>query len=530
MIRLFIGGLALVTIGLCVTAEQAPTTKAPASQSAVAPVELVVLGDDKIARVQISVEVDGKSLSAIWDETFARLHAFFDRNGDGFLDAKEAARLPAPLALRQAMGSGFTPPVGSAPAFADLDRDGDGKVAVSELAAFYRRASIGNIFIGFGRLPASAELTGALLKNLDTDCDGKVTEKEWKAAADALKKLDKNDDELIGVGELVPKVVYPGVAGTTLLASPKAKSALPESLAKLPLILLPADDADTQWASIIVQRRSRKGDGTLTPNEAGLSAALFKHLDTDKDDKLTAKELAAWRKQDPDPRCVIRFGKKTTSMDRFTFNGGRLRIDGWVNDGTMPDLVASARRELLNQFDIPAPPKEGPKEPGKRRGNLAWLTPIADRDGDGTLDRKELEAWLDLQQQIARGQVMLTILESGVGLFELLDTNHDGALSARDLRGAWDRIREAGCLTDGAFDRAKAPRILLAAVSHGYPKSFGIDMRRGPAWFRAMDRNGDGDVSRREWIGDPALFDRYDLNRDGLLSPAEAEKVVPKQK
>ena len=45
-----------------------------------------------------------------------------------------------------------------------------------------------------------------------------------------------------------------------------------------------------------------------------------------------------------------------------------------------------------------------------------------------------------------------------------------------------------------------------------------------------MDRNNDGDVSRREWDGDPALFDRFDLDRDGLLSAEEAAKVVLKKR
>ena len=39
-----------------------------------------------------------------------------------------------------------------------------------------------------------------------------------------------------------------------------------------------------------------------------------------------------------------------------------------------------------------------------------------------------------------------------------------------------------------------------------------------------MDRNRDGDVSRREWIGSKEEFDRLDLDHDGLISLEEAEK------
>jgi hypothetical protein len=40
-----------------------------------------------------------------------------------------------------------------------------------------------------------------------------------------------------------------------------------------------------------------------------------------------------------------------------------------------------------------------------------------------------------------------------------------------------------------------------------------------------MDRNGDGDVSRREWLGTEEEFRRLDADGDGLISPDEAERA-----
>ena len=48
----------------------------------------------------------------------------------------------------------------------------------------------------------------------------------------------------------------------------------------------------------------------------------------------------------------------------------------------------------------------------------------------------------------------------------------------------------------------------------------------GPSWFRRMDRNRDGDVSRREFRGPRAQFDRLDRDKDGLIDPAEAEAAA----
>jgi hypothetical protein len=38
-----------------------------------------------------------------------------------------------------------------------------------------------------------------------------------------------------------------------------------------------------------------------------------------------------------------------------------------------------------------------------------------------------------------------------------------------------------------------------------------------------MDRNGDGDVSRSEWLGTEEQFRMIDTDGDGLISIAEAE-------
>jgi len=38
-----------------------------------------------------------------------------------------------------------------------------------------------------------------------------------------------------------------------------------------------------------------------------------------------------------------------------------------------------------------------------------------------------------------------------------------------------------------------------------------------------MDRNGDGDVSRTEFVGSNASFDAIDANKDGLITLEEAE-------
>ena len=47
-------------------------------------------------------------------------------------------------------------------------------------------------------------------------------------------------------------------------------------------------------------------------------------------------------------------------------------------------------------------------------------------------------------------------------------------------------------------------------------------MTAGPTWFRKMDRNQDGDLTWREFLGTRADFDRIDADGNGLIDLNEA--------
>lgn len=486
---------------LALAALVGPTISAADSQPVAkpgVPLEFVVVPDGTPARLQLQIEIDGKPLSTVWDETFAKLAGYVDRDGNGTLDEKEATRLPDPVAFRQALGTGYIPPLGSAPAFAELDADKNGKVTTAEVAAFYRNAGLGSGVVGIGKMPHGAPLTSALLAQVDANKDGKTTEAEWKALATSLARLDLNEDELIGISELVPKATYPGAAGSVLLSANPGEITRSDIRFAFPIAVLPPDATDDRWAQQLVLRR--------------------KPLQ-----KPTVEELLGTRKS-AGASWTVRLGAKQPPTEHFSVEAGNIRIDGWVAEGKLPATFDAIRKQLVASLDRTEDVEERPAG-GRRRGGsgLGWLTPIADRNSDGKLDRAELDAWLELQEQVVRGHVLVSLIDGG-RLFELLDVNHDGALSPRELRSAWARLTAAGCTANGEFDPKKLPQVVLASVSRGYATR--TETRRGPAWFQAMDRNGDGDVSRKEFTGDPETFDRLDTDKDGLLSPTEAAKAA----
>ncbi len=117
------------------------------------------------------------------------------------------------------------------------------------------------------------------------------------------------------------------------------------------------------------------------------------------------------------------------------------------------------------------------------------------------------------------------------GWFERLDANGDGQLSLPELRAAWDRLADADAMERGDLSLPDAAATHYTfTLQPGDVSEHGVRLRRpatratrGPTWFVAMDRNGDGYVSREEFLGPDKEFARLDRDGDGLISPEEAE-------
>ncbi len=70
------------------------------------------------------------------------------------------------------------------------------------------------------------------------------------------------------------------------------------------------------------------------------------------------------------------------------------------------------------------------------------------------------------------------------------------------------------------WHRRSPPGLRVAAPAFPQPPS-------APTWFLKMDRNRDGDLSPREFLGPSGVFTAYDADADGLISPAEARRSSP---
>jgi Ca2+-binding EF-hand superfamily protein len=544
-------GLLLLTLSPC-----HPVTLSSAAEPAAADArDLVFLGESGPILIRLHLQIEGKPLRVAWDSFVAELFRFLDRDGDGVLSDRELALAPKPQFLLQLL-RGNPPMMQSArPAMeAEVSLVG-GKVTQQGLATYYRISGI-EPFLPFieDRSTAADLLTEALLKHLDRDGDGRLSKEEILAAPALLRKLDLNDDEMVSLDELLPD----RESEMDPLGGPRSR--LQPLTDDADFLLLGAGDPPSRLAAALLTRYDKDKNDKLSRTEIALDKAVFDRLDQDHDGELDAAELAKYRAEQPPqleltvsfsaaeevPRVTVAADRQATPARKT--GGGSLELAAGASvvavdarGGLTPRLEA-ARRFLRAQFDAADPKKRGYVERGQLKKEkdrtLSELFAVADRKGDGKLTWEELSTYLDLIGKAMASSVVLTLTDRGRGLFDLLNARHDGYLRQRELLGAWDRLAPWDKDGNGVLERSELPHQFQLLLTQGQPGGtltvaegvmLPVPPERGPAasaegplWFRKMDRNGDGYVSLREFLGTKEEFQRIDTDGDGLISPEEA--------
>jgi Ca2+-binding EF-hand superfamily protein len=596
--------LLLVVLSACLLVCLSPCLALPAAEPAKEDDvhEFVFLGEARPVLVRLHVRVAGKPVQAAWDDFMKYLFGYLDVNGDGVLDGTEAERVPS---VQQVLGGalgGFGGGGGGrggrggdsgAPKLADLDTDGNGKVTPAELAAWYRKngfvpfqyrldppaanpVGMAAAFLGGpGPEPSVHEVGKAIFNLLDKNKDDQLSKEELAAAEAVLLKLDENDDEIVSTRELVPNNSnsITALAGMFAMGRQGKIDPTPDSSTLVP-VLTPGT-VPVNLAKRLQERYAKGGlieFAGVTRQEIGLDEAEFAKLDKNKDGRLDVAELGGFAKRTPDLELVIRLGMPEADKPRVELltGEGRSPLAGKVavrEAVALLDLGVTRaelrsreeaeradpfggfiRPQLMAQFrqaDTDGNGHLDAQEAEKSR-TFRPLFKLADRDGDGKLTEKEVNAYLDhlqeRQQRATAACVTLELSDQSRGLFDLLDTNRDGRLSVRELRqgpkllAQYDRGGK-GYLVRGdiphtwqlALKRGAAggdadPRRAFFALYSATSYQSGPEAQtRGPLWFRKMDRNRDGDVSRREFLFGEEEFRRIDTDGDGLISVEEAE-------
>lgn len=433
-------------------------------------------------------------------------------------------------------------------------------------------------FLGGGsQEPSVTSVSKASFALLDANRDRKLTMKELADAPDRAQKLDEDEDELVTAKEMAANE-----SATFSLSGLGGMMGLPGGTrpAEGTTMVLPLKSPGQVPADFLRRLHERykgsyddKKPVELSRKDLHLDDATFAELDANKDGTLDHEELPRLVKRKPDVELLVRLGEKeedgkrvellnaggrplsrkvSTSIDLAMLDLGvtRLALRGVeeAQAGSNP-FATVIRQQTLTQLKLADTNGDGVIDEAEGRNNRRFgsLFKRIDLDGDGKIPEKELIAYLDQQEDLqarATGAcVTLTFTDQSRGMFTLFDANSDGRLSVRELRqGAkllaqFDRDKKDHLAADdiprqyylalrsGPSNQGVTPNAILALYSSAYTSSYDTPASVGPTWFAKMDRNRDGDVSRREFLFSAEAFRRVDADGDGLISPDEAEKA-----
>ncbi len=558
--------------------EGKPASKAQAAAAAegkprfVEPIDyldFVFVASDRPVLLRLHLRNNGRPYSVAWSDYLQKLHTYLDRNGDGVLDKAETERAPTVQFLQfHLQGAIGLPYQGSKNQMGQFDANKDGKVSLVEFKEFYRRAGFAPLqFFSNSNRANTDMVTNTFHKRLDTNKDGKLSADEMTRAEAALLHFDLDENEMLTAAELMPGGEDNNPFGRPL----DAGQANPN--ADMGFLEIKADNLDGLSRQVLAHY-DKDNNGKLSQKEVALDKTRFDKLDASHDGLLDAKEFAAFFQGEADLELIARAGtmqpnegvvsnllrkaripaQQAIRSEVFNPSGRAMPLATKVqrsNPSSLAFTLGDARIGLsaselqLRQFPRQFFERQFREADVGKKGMLdrkqamsaqflSQIFDFVDRNGDGKATEQELKGYLDMQSEGAGCRLQLTITDEGRSLFDVLDGNGDGILSLRELRTSWSRMKPLAKSDSGLAMQDISRRL---DVSIGQAQRGGrpvvIQSRRAaraggqkgaPLWFQKMDRNQDGDISPREFLGSDEDFHKLDADGDGLISWTEARQ------
>jgi Ca2+-binding EF-hand superfamily protein len=504
--------------------------------------DLILLAPLRPLHVRLHITVDRRPFRKLWRDRIEAAFAESDTDGDGRVTPEQAAKLVA--SLTGLPGDPARGPAGDSPR--PLPADGAAGVSLAALLAHLERIAP----------PLSVRVEPgvsgtAIFAILDADGDRRLSRAELLDAQRLLLRRDFNDDEAISADELIedPRA-YAREEGTA-----GGEPRIERSAAAGAVVVLAADTTDASIAASLLDRYDRNRDGRLALKgpeaEVGLEQSALGALPPHADGAISGEQLAALCRRHVDVEIPIALGAGGTSRSAARTNNegfkirkrltGDLKIEG---AGIELDLRRNNRNPLrnsgqeiaLSDYDADG---NGYLDEAESKQSPLFANAFAqmDSDHDGKVVKTEFESYMRSRSQAAGARLVLRVTDRGQDLFDQLDTTPDNQLSVREILAAARLLEIADRNGDGylggdeilqrlewELSRAAADvEDTFRLSTRGAPRGPMLaDQTAGPKWFMAMDRNQDGDLSSREFIGPPEAFERLDSNHDGLIDATEA--------
>lgn len=435
--------------------------------------EFSILAPGHTLILQLNATLDGLPFGSAIQPRFAAVFARLDRDADQRLTAAELAAAPSAGWLRR-LGWGYLPVSHSEPiTLAAADANQDGAADLAEVQAWYQAHGVATVVTVTGRSNITAVLTEVLWRSLDQDGDGRLSAAERASGPDVLSRLDEDDDGVIGGHEVSASIEQVYAFGVERAREPcfaLAGAAVTDEPLQAPLSvrfgLAPAS------AAVL--------PGDLFAAPSGVTATA-----------LPQGLSLTW----PECRCTI--------VGALSEPERRRQSVVTLAEGHFAAADRDADQCLTAEEAAAAP-----------RCAFASAFRFLDANADDRLTEDEWRTGLDLLVSLSESSLHLTVLAHERALFEALDENRDGRLTQAEVQA----VPALDCDSASAL-----PSAVTVFVSLGPPRVAAISSAPGtPAWFVAMDRNGDALLTRAEFLGDAAAFASFDRNQDGRLTVEEA--------
>lgn len=556
----FATGAALIALLLAATPSSAANNDIvePAGDDAQ---DLLFFGPLRPIWLRLHITIDGHAFRDVWRTNVQKLFADADRDHDGKISLNSPKSKAehaigdsvADLARQAAVFLGQDVATAQAGLQELASEQGD-VLTLPQFAEYFRRSAPPfALAVGVGRTSAGQ----ALFPLLDANGDQQLTSDELKAAAARLRIRDFDDNESLTRAELVD------APNASLAASAQAAEQQPSAMVTAgPLAMLDRTPAEAIVRTLLSEY-DRDHNGRLST--AGAMAEMIPtanqlaRLDVAPSEEIAAKHLAQFCSGSPDLDLKIELGKISITSRRIGGTRSRRAAEGAAPttrlkqrpDGswevTLDDAHIYLRRNnrdpsknaatgpSLQIFDAD---NNGYLDEKELAGvpNLAGDFASIDTDGDGKIFAGELNAYTDRQNRAASVRLLLEVFDKGQELFDHFDKNDDNRLSTGELHDAAEMVKQIDANHDGLLSANEIPQQLELELSRNTPGAAvaqrrsirGADrvrtvVKRGPSWFQKMDRNDDGELSPREFLGTTDLFQRFDQDRNGVINVKEAE-------
>ncbi len=433
--------------------------------------DFIFVGDSRPVFIRLRVRVQRKGFQQFWRAFVDGQFAQFDADNDGQLSPEEFSRAARALEAD-----------GRVLALDVVDKSPqDKRISRSEWRTAMKPQ---------GRLQLQSNATtfttqrGQLWSRLDTNNDSHLDLRELTAAADVLRKFDLDGDELITAQELKPyqSTLIFGVN----VGQPRA---VDDSLRMAQLVQIPAEQEDRAKLAqkLLAKYDGRPGDGGLDSKESSIPAKLIDKFDSDHNGRLNAKELEQLL-HDPPVGCELSVelnktgGQVSVSPTATSATTAKLKIDAG-SDGSATvafpgyclrfeaaaGQFSNARGNYQLRFNNADQDKNEylDKQEASREGLFRVRFDRLDRDGDGKLFFKEVEAFLDRQAEMSRSRIAVTSANEGSALFDVVDANRDGELSARELANTSKQLPNWDRDGNGRLDNVEMPSQFTISIARG---------------------------------------------------------------